>query len=94
MQLITVDSEVFQKIESKLDYIQDILTEKKEKTPLSEKWLDAQDVCQLLNVCNRTLQNYRDRGTLPFSKFGGKMHYRASDIEDYLKKHHKHAFKK
>lgn len=32
-----------------------------------QKWLDNQEVCEILNISKRTLQTYRDNGTLPFS---------------------------
>lgn len=31
-----------------------------------QKWLDNQEVCGILNISKRTLQTYRDNGTLPF----------------------------
>lgn len=51
---------------------------------LSETWLDNQDVMDLLKVSPRTLQNLRDTQALPFSKVGGKIYYKASDVEKYL----------
>lgn len=30
------------------------------------KWLDNEDVCRLLGISKRTLQTYRDNGTLPY----------------------------
>jgi hypothetical protein len=46
-----------------------------------EKWLDNQEVCQILNISKRTLQTYRDNGTLPVSQIGHKMYYRPQDVE-------------
>lgn len=57
---------------------------KKANNPLEEKWLDNQDASQVLKVSLRTLQNYRDNGTLPFSTIGGKVFYKARDIEKAL----------
>lgn len=57
---------------------------KKASNPLEEKWLDNQDASRVLKVGTRTLQNYRDNGTLPFSTIGGKVFYKASDIESVL----------
>ena len=44
-------------------------------------WLDNQDVCQILNISKRTLQTYRDNGTLPFTRIGHKMYYEADDVK-------------
>jgi len=55
--------------------------------PEEHKWTDHQEICQTLNISKRTLDNYRERGLLPYSKIGGKVYYRPGDINDYLNKH-------
>jgi len=62
---------------------------KKAHNPLQENWLDNQDACRILKVGTRTLQNYRDNGTLPYSNLGGKVFYKASDIEAVLDSNYK-----
>jgi excisionase family DNA binding protein len=57
-----------------------------------KKWLSSDDVCNLLQVSKRTLQNYRDRGIIPFSQIGRKIYYKASDIEEYLSNHYIRAY--
>lgn len=47
-------------------------------------WLDNGDVCRLLGISKRTLQTYRDNGTLAYSQINHKMFYKASDIEALL----------
>lgn len=89
MSLITIESEAFQRLMKKMEEIESKLDLQKEKTPLSEKWLDNQDVCQLLHVSKRTLQHYRDTGIIPYSQIGSKIYYRATDIEEHLKNHYK-----
>ena len=46
-----------------------------------QEWLDNQDVCQILSISKRTLQTYRDNGTLPFTRIGYKMYYKADDVK-------------
>jgi MerR family transcriptional regulator, repressor of the yfmOP operon len=61
----------------------------------SNKWLSSEQVCCLLMISKRTLQSYRDRGTLPFSQIGRKIYYKASDIQAYLDSHYiKASFQK
>jgi len=48
------------------------------------KWLDNQEVCLILNISKRTLQNYRDNGTLPYSQINHKMYYKSEDVEQVL----------
>jgi excisionase family DNA binding protein len=47
-------------------------------------WVDSQIVMQTLNISYRTLQRWRSNGTLPFSRIGGKILFKPSDIERIL----------
>ena len=94
MQVITIQSEAFQEIINKLDEIKTKVSEQKNKQPLTDVWLDNQQVCDLLKVSTRTLQTYRDEGFISFSQIGSKIYYKASDIENHLNKHYNKAFKR
>jgi len=91
MEVITMESEVFQAIRDELLEIKKKVDDfkKKSETPLSEKWLNSTEVCQLLHISKRTLQNLRDRKVLKFSKIGAKAYYRVSDIDQMLNMHYK-----
>lgn len=88
MQVITIESEAFQALVESLNEIKNKLGEKLKQQPLSETWLDNQDVCTLLHISKRTLQHYRDTGIIPYSQIGAKIYYKASDIEDHLNDHY------
>lgn len=45
-----------------------------------EKFLTNREVCQLLRISSRTLQNWRDTGKISFIKLKGKILYRESEI--------------
>jgi excisionase family DNA binding protein len=83
-----MESEAFQKLVEKLDAISVRLNNYKETTPLSDVWMDNQDVCELLHISKRTLQHYRDSGKIPFSQVGAKIYYKAKDIDDFLQSHY------
>jgi excisionase family DNA binding protein len=51
-------------------------------------WLTGDEICKLLRVSKRTLQNYRDNRVIPFSQIGRKIYYKYSDIVDYLELHY------
>lgn len=51
-----------------------------------QKWLDNQEVCEILNISKRTLQTYRDNGTLAHTQIGHKMYYRPEDVELLINK--------
>ena len=84
MQIITIESQAFQEIKSKLESIYEKLTTQRGKAPLKETWFDNQEVCQLLHISTRTLQHYRDDDLLPYSQIGAKIYYKASDIDNFL----------
>jgi len=52
------------------------------------KWLNGDQVMQMLGVSRRTLQNYRDNGILAYSTVGGKFYYSIGDIEDLMLKNY------
>ena len=47
----------------------------------SDKWLSGREVCALLGISIRSLQNYRDSGKLGYSQIGNKLYYKSADIE-------------
>ncbi|GAB6961169.1 helix-turn-helix domain-containing protein [Prevotella aurantiaca JCM 15754] len=53
-----------------------------------EVYLTGEEVCSQLRLSIRTLQEYRNLGTLPFYKIGGKILYKQSDIQTMLEKHY------
>lgn len=52
---------------------------------LEHEWLDSQEVCNLLHISKRTLENYCVKGHIPYSKIVGKVFYRKIDINEVLK---------
>lgn len=45
-----------------------------------EVYLSGEDVCKLLHISKRTLQQYRDDKILPYIQIGGKIIFKQSDI--------------
>ena len=58
-----------------------------------ERYLSDVEVSHRLKVSRRTLQDYRDNGTLPYIKLGGKVLYRESDLEDLLRRCYHPAYR-
>ncbi|OOV17637.1 helix-turn-helix domain-containing protein [Flavobacterium sp. LM4] len=50
----------------------------------AKQWLKSYEVRKLLNISAGTLQNLRINGTLAYTKIGGLMYYKYSDIEKVL----------
>lgn len=53
-----------------------------------EVFLTSEEVCELLKLSTRTLQEYRDNGTIAYHKIGGKILYKQSDIQAMLERHY------
>lgn len=49
-----------------------------------EKWLNNQEVYLMLGIITRTLQSYKEKGLLPFSKLNRKNYYKFSDVQRLL----------
>lgn len=94
MEVITIESKAFKDLLAEIKEIKSQLESWRKQSPLVDPWLDNNDVVQLLKVSKRTLQTYRDQGDLSFSQTGAKIYYLASDIDRFLKRHYKAAFKK
>lgn len=53
---------------------------------LGLNWIDGQEVRETLHISKRKLQTLRDNGTLPYSRVGGKLYYKVSDVKAVLDK--------
>jgi len=91
MDLLTNDTEeivAYQEMIKRLrNRIEDIL---KNYRPVmnGEIYLSGEDVCRLLHISKRTLQQYRDDNILPFIQVGGKIIYKESDILTILEQNY------
>jgi excisionase family DNA binding protein len=58
-----------------------------------EQYLSDVEVSHRLKISRRTLQEYRDNGTIPYFKLGGKVLYRESDLERVLQECYHPAYR-
>lgn len=58
----------------------------KNRTPHlnGEKYQTNKNVCQMLHISPRTLQDWRDTGKIPFIRIKGKILYRESEVLSLL----------
>ena len=93
MQLYTnQDSrELLQALNNALPYIEHVL---KTHKPLfdGERYLTSEELCSILKISRRTLQDYRNNGILPFIQLPGKVLFRESDIKKVLEERFRPAF--
>ena len=53
-----------------------------------EHFLTGKEVCERLYISPRTLQDYRDKGIIPYTQFAGKILYKVSDLERLLEENY------
>ena len=87
MEIVNIEARTFEAMMTQFEALakkMDSLYSEQDKG--LKKWLDNQDVCLILNISKRTLQTYRDNGTLPYSQVNHKIYYKPSDIEQVMSK--------
>lgn len=80
-----------------LDFMLDGIENMNEKSRTSfgnERFLTDREVSARLKVSRRTLQDYRNNGTVAYYQLGGKILYKESDIERMLLANYRESFKK
>ncbi|MCE8594288.1 helix-turn-helix domain-containing protein [Bacteroides fragilis] len=86
MEVVTIEKNTFDDLQQEVDNVilmsEDLLRKLK---PEHAQWLDHENVCLMLNISKRTLQNYKDQGILPHSRINRKSYFKLSDVELLLK---------
>ncbi|WP_068473093.1 helix-turn-helix domain-containing protein [Saccharicrinis aurantiacus] len=84
--VVIVDEHLFNKLMGKIDHLNDKIESisVSKNDGFKDRWYVTEEVCKLLNVSRRTLQNMRDNKVIAYKKTGRKIYYKASDIETYL----------
>lgn len=83
--------ELLQALNDALPYIEYVL---KTHKPLfdGERYLTSEELCSILKISRRTLQDYRKSGFLPFIQLPGKILFRESDIKKVLEEHFRPSY--
>lgn len=86
MKVISIEAQTFERMMEKFDAftrkIEGIC--KKHGDKGLQKWMDNQEVCMIMNISKRSLQTYRDNGTLPYTQIGHKIYYKPEDIKQVM----------
>ncbi|MBD8347845.1 helix-turn-helix domain-containing protein [Dysgonomonas sp. HGC4] len=87
MEIVNIEAQTFKAMISRLEaFAQRVekICERQDKS--LHRWLDNQDVCQILNISKRTLQTHRDNGTLAYMQINHKVFYKPEDVEKVINK--------
>ena len=83
MEVITIESQAFKEIQSKINLIAKVVTaiENRQAEQPEDEWVDSYEVCTFLKISARILQRLRAAGTVSFSRIRGKNFYRISELQ-------------
>lgn len=82
MNIVTIEGHTFKQVCGRFSgFVSQVERICKENTHQPDKWLSGREVCALLGISIRSLQNYRDSGKLGYSQIGNKLYYKSADIE-------------
>lgn len=86
MDYILIEERAYEEIKRRVKLLSEQVAEfeKKYNGPQVNKWLDGQDVLNILSISGRALQSYRDRGIIPYTFINRKSYYRADIIAQIL----------
>ena len=83
METVIIEKKSFEAILSRVENCARRVAELKARLGSGKlgKWYDNQDVCTILRISPRTLQTLRSDKRLPYTRKGGKLWYKAGDVE-------------
>ena len=86
MEVITIESQVFKKLEASINTIAQLVTamQSKQDEEPTDGWVDSHEVCSFLKISTKTLQRMRTANTISYSRIRGKIFYRISEIQRLL----------
>jgi len=84
MDIIAIESKTFEQMKERFKDFSNQVRSLCGNNRNNEQWISNTEVCELLKISHRTLQSYRDNGTLPYSQIGRKCYYKVSDVEQLL----------
>lgn len=87
MELSLISNERLDTFQADLAEIKSLLHQNNKQVELN-RWISKQEARIKLNVCQKTLDNYLSKGTIPYSRFAGKIYIKASDIEAHLERNY------
>lgn len=83
MEVITIESQAFKVLTTKIGTIAKFVSaiQAKAEEETADGWVDSYEVCTFLKVSAKTLQRLRASNSVTYSRIGGKVFYRISEIQ-------------
>lgn len=83
MEVITIERQAFEQLLQEIQLLTarvEMLSRKCQDKKLS-KWISNEDVCELLRISPRSLQELRYKHKISYSQIGRKFYYRPEEVE-------------
>lgn len=90
MNHMTIDSEAFRLLCSKIDMIAEHVVKEKQDNPRDKDddiWIDSSEACNYLKISQRTLYRLRVKGIISYSVLSGKIYFTVGAIKKALQEH-------
>lgn len=87
MEVITIERQAFEQLLQEMQLLTarvEMLSRKCQDKKLS-KWISNVDVCELLRISPRTLQELRYKHKISYAQIGRKFYYRPEEVELVLR---------
>ena len=81
MEVITIESQAYKNLMSKVDTIFDYVISQQNIQDEEDSWVDSYEVCTFLKISDRTLQRLRSENKINYSRIRGKNYYKISEIK-------------
>lgn len=86
MEIVIIEKKTFEALLTEVATLTgkvSVLTRKCSDRHLA-KWLDGEDVCRMLRISPRTLQDLRDNRIIGYSRFNRKFYYKPEEVSRLL----------
>ena len=83
MEVITIEKSAWEQLLQEMQVLTarvELLSRRCQDRKLS-KWLDNDEVCELLRISPRSLQELRQRHRIGYAQIGRKFYYRPEEVE-------------
>lgn len=60
----------------------------KKEEDISSAYVESKKIPEALGICDKTWQNWRKSGKIPFIQFGSKIWVKRSDLDLFLERHY------
>lgn len=88
MEMTVIETNALEAMQERYGLLKHEITElcRQSENKRLKEYYDNHDVCLLLHISKRTLQNYRDSGKISFTRIQNKIYYRPGDITKFIEK--------